>query len=556
LNIGGSLDLTQTDDSMLHFMPSKSELSSKKSGGVHYTPTELADFLAGQIAKHISIKSPDVLDPACGDGALLRAIQRFMPSATVSGFDLDESALAAARSSIKGKFLKADFLSHVLEGKPKELEGHPPVAAYDVVIANPPYVRTQVLGSVRSKKIADQFDLNGRVDVYHAFLDGIADVLRPGGIAGVIVSNRFMTTKAGEAIRARMLEKYDILHVWDLGDTKLFSAAVLPAILLLRKKTGAIYPHPGMSTIYAADGVANLSANSPIEALDHAGLVSVGKQCFMVEHGKLDYSKGIWRISSDSIDSWLRTVSRNTFCGFGDIGKIRVGIKTTCDKVFVRPVWPEPRPQLLRPLLNHKVARCYKALPAELHVLYPHDESSGKRHVVDLSLFPIDRAYLEANREVLEKRKYVIDGGRKWYEIWVPHKPSNWKRPKLVFPDISTKPTFWMSLGGEVVQGDCYWLQAEDEDLLWLALAVANSCFIEKFYDYSFNNKLYSGRRRFMTQYVEKFPIPDPRSSLSKSIVLAVKKIYELTPSPAAEKLRIDLELKVERAFGLKDAIG
>lgn len=536
-------------------MPSKTELNLKKSGGVHYTPTVLAEFLAGQISKCVSIKSPDVLDPACGDGALLRAICREMPGAKVSGFDLDDSALTAARLAVNGKFLKADFLSYVLEGKRMGSQGHPPVAAYDVVIANPPYVRTQVLGSVRSKKIADQFGLNGRVDVYHAFLDGIADVLRPGGVAGVIVSNRFMTTKAGETIRARMLEKYDILHVWDLGDTKLFSAAVLPAVLLLRKKTGAASPHPAMSAIYAADGVANCTASSPIEALDRTGLVSVGKQCFMVEHGKLDYSKGIWRISSDSIDEWLRVVSKNTFCSFGDIGKIRVGIKTTCDKVFVRHTWPKPRPNLLRPLLNHKVARCYKALPAELHVLYPHDESSGKRYAVNLDLFPADKAYLESNREILEKRKYVIEGGRKWYEIWVPHKPSSWKRPKLVFPDISVKPTFWMSLGGEVVQGDCYWLQAEDEDLLWLALAVANSSFIEKFYDYSFNNKLYSGRRRFMTQYVEKFPIPDPRSSLAKSIVLAAKKIYELTPSSSAEKLRVDLELKVERAFGLKDAV-
>ena len=119
-------------------MPSKSELNIKKSGGVHYTPTVLAEFLAGQISKHVSIKSPDVLDPACGDGALLRAICLEMPGAKVSGFDLDDSALASARLAVKGKFLKADFLSYVIDGKRMESQGHPPISAYDVVIANPP----------------------------------------------------------------------------------------------------------------------------------------------------------------------------------------------------------------------------------------------------------------------------------------------------------------------------------------------------------------------------------------------------------------------------------
>ena len=38
-----------------------------------------------------------------------------------------------------------------------------------------------------------------------------------------------------------------------------------------------------------------------------------------------------------------------------------------------------------------------------------------------------------------------------------------------------------------------------------LLLAVANSSFITKFYDIAFHNKLYAGRRRFMTQYVKKF---------------------------------------------------
>jgi len=57
--------------------------------------------------------------------------------------------------------------------------------------------------------------------------------------------------------------------------------------------------------------------------------------------------------------------------------------------------------------------------------------------------------------------------------------------------------------------GDCYWidiLPSVSEDILLFSLAVANSNFIEKYYDMKFNNKLYSGKRRFMAQYVENSP--------------------------------------------------
>jgi hypothetical protein len=82
---------------------------------------------------------------------------------------------------------------------------------------------------------------------------------------------------------------------------------------------------------------------------------------------------------------------------------------------------------------------------------------------------------------------------------------------------------------GYIVNGDCYWItlkSGQDEKLLWLILAISNSKFIEKYYDLKFDNKLYSGRRRFMTQYVKKFPLPDPQLAVTQRIILKIRKIY------------------------------
>jgi hypothetical protein len=282
-----------------------------------------------------------------------------------------------------------------------------------------------------------------------------------------------------------------------------------------------------------------------------------------VAQGTLDLSttaEGIWRVATESADAWIKTVDSRTWRTFGSLGDIRVGIKTCADKVFIRSDWdlmpPAERPELLQPLTTHHIGRQFKPdrSAARRMVLYPHLVTDGLRHPADLSQFPRSAAYLELHRETLESRTYVLKAGRKWYEIWVPQDPAAWDLPKLVFRDICETPTFWIDLDKTVVNGDCYWLvlkPGEDPDLLWLALAVANSRFVEKFYDHKFNNKLYAGRRRFITQYVEQFPLPDPSCSGSQELIHLAKRIYESVPSAAATEMKQQLDRLVSFAFGV-----
>ena len=90
-------------------------------------------------------------------------------------------------------------------------------------------MRTQIIGTDRARQLSQLFGLTGRVDLYHALLLGMATILAPGGTAGFIVSYRFMTTKGGESVRAEMMSGLRLREVCDLGGTKRFDAAVLPA---------------------------------------------------------------------------------------------------------------------------------------------------------------------------------------------------------------------------------------------------------------------------------------------------------------------------------------
>lgn len=571
----------------LHITKRYNHVTDKKAGGVTYTPKNLSDFVAEQIIEGLEkakLKgSLRILDPAVGDGELLvslleKLVAKSLAKIEVFGFDTNEKAvnLTSARlrqlfAGITVQIRLGDFLGFAgsyLDASGKgDLFQAPAPEGFDIIIANPPYVRTQIMGARQAQRLAAMFELSGRVDLYHAFILGMGRALKPGGIAGIIVSNRFMTTKSGSSVRRAILEQFNVRHVWDMGDTKLFEAAVLPAVLLLDgidSDKGSVKENTRFTSIYTTTEPAGICVTDPIAALNDRGTVEVvdGRR-FLVQHGILDngcQKDGVWRISTEIGDSWLSTVKSNTWCTFGDIGKIRVGVKTTADKVFIRSDWESlpdaERPELLRPLITHHSARRYKCLQLEKpwQIVYPHHVVQSKRSAVDLTVYPHTAAYLNRYRVALESREYVIEAGCNWYEIWVPQDPDAWTAPKIVFRDISEKPTFWMDLDGCVVNGDCYWLmcrKVSQADLLWLALAVGNSRFIEIFYDHSFKNKLYAGRRRFMTQYVEKFPLPDPDSPISKSIVKAAKRVYALTPSPEADDLEKELDRLVCEAFGL-----
>ena len=566
-----------TTDQPLGYFP----LTKRKPTGSHYTPTLLAEFVAKQITelwvKSSGLQKVRVLDPAVGDGTLLsslvhRILERTDCIVHAAGFDTDRNALDYSANLLKTLTDRVtwhleldDFLEVAMTYGNSDL--FPPTRdLFDMIIANPPYVRTQVMGATKAQLIARRFGLSGRVDLYYAFILAIARVLRPGGIAGIIVSNRFMTTKSGSDVRAHILEQFEVLHVWDLGDTKLFEAAVLPAVLLLKRKPNNLVPSVSRFTsIFSTNHVpASKQCPNAIEALDQNDVVQLPNgTCYRVQQGTLSHGEnvhGVWHIQTDESSTWLRTVSENTFATFGTQFHIRVGVKTTVDPVFIRSDWYEmpenERPELLRPLITHESARRFKGREPKRpkQILYTHTVIDGKRVPVDLADFPRSAVYLNRHRTKLERRDYVRQASREWFEIWVPHDPNVWTQPKIVFRDIVEHPTFWLDLTGAIVNGDCYWLVPKcilSEDWLWLALAVGNSSFITEFYDMRFRHRLYASRRRFMTQYVEQFPLPSIHTPTSQRLINLAKEIYEQIPFFNTQHLEETLDNLVWQSFNL-----
>lgn len=531
-------------------MPTKTRTESHradptKAGGVVYTPPALARFLASQTFDTLeSAGSVRILDPACGDGELLLAAaaeaeKRSITVDAVVGYDIDPGALLQASSRLTDSpsvsLHNADFLEFATRcSKPKGLFDVGAQMEFDVVISNPPYVRTQTLGSKVAQTLARRFGLTGRVDLYQVFAAAMIQALVPGGAIGLLCSNKFLTNRAGSSMRQLLLRELELHELVDLGDTKLFEAAVLPVIVSgsrARSRSDRAQA-PRFRSIYEVKPCQIVEEAQPLPVLEALtnrtpGVIEDSGRTFTIREGLLDGDAGSdlpWNPMDKESKARFDILRRSDTSALGDLGKIRVGVKTTADPVFIRSDWSDlseahrPEEELLRPLLTHHDIDRWSANLGSRKILYPHKDTNGRATAIDLDDFPRTATYLEQHRDRLEGRSYVIEAGRKWFEIWVPQKPALWALPKIVFPDIAESPRFAFDRSGAIVNGDCYWIVMEDEDVAEVVTAVGNSSFCTWFYDTACGNFLYAGRRRFMTQYVERLPIPKPTPFLADEI--------------------------------------
>lgn len=552
------------------------EQLNKKKNGIVYTPVELADIMAEKLFELITFndskKVYKILDPACGNGVLLEAVFKAAKKRKINaeflkfiGFDTDADALEETAKRLKklnSNFIlkNENFLKYSKEHEYK----------VDAVIANPPYVRTQSIDDETSKKISKELELSGKFDLYQSFYAMLPKILKENGVISVITSNKFLSNKTGGDLRKILVSNFDIKELIDLGDTKLFEAAVLPAIVvgcLNGKKSESfkyykIYESPDNSIEISKknEKLYSIIANEKI-----------GK--FIVNNILYESSEGVvnvplkirdpWILASKEENEWARKIEIKFKKRIKDIANVRVGIKTTADKVFIRNSWdeikPMPEKELIHTLYNAKSSKKWTVNDDDVadmkKILYPMLPGNKKRKAIPIKLnqYPNTQNYLEAHYDELSSRRYVIDAGRKWYEIWGPQDPKLWSEKKIIFPDISDKPKFMMDNRKLYVDGNCYWITLKpniEKDYLYLILGISNSKILQKYHSICFQNKLYSNKYRYITQYVEKYPIPDVNLIESQRIIKIVKKILS-DDKPNIEVYEKQIEEEMKRIINL-----
>jgi type I restriction-modification system DNA methylase subunit len=108
---------------------------------------------------------------------------------------------------------------------------------FDVVIGNPPYIRSDMLSKQDKLFFSEKYKcVQGQYDIYILFLEKGIDVLKQKGYFGYILPNKFFMSNYGKPIRNKILKEMNIEKILDVSYLPIFKGVgVYPTIMILKK---------------------------------------------------------------------------------------------------------------------------------------------------------------------------------------------------------------------------------------------------------------------------------------------------------------------------------
>jgi adenine-specific DNA methylase len=210
------------------------ETAQKLRGGF-YTDADIAGFLT----RWVGVVRPErVLEPSCGDGAFLEALQKGASARLKSVFaceiNPEEAAKAKARAGGArvdvhvGDFLRW-FLFHSGEAEP-----------FDGAVGNPPFIRYQYLPEEQqllAEEVFKRFALpfTRHTNAWVPFVIAALALLRPGGRLGMVVPSELFHIPHAQSLRRFLAEQCSRILILD-PDEIWFSETLQGTVLLMAEK--------------------------------------------------------------------------------------------------------------------------------------------------------------------------------------------------------------------------------------------------------------------------------------------------------------------------------
>jgi adenine-specific DNA-methyltransferase len=202
---------------------------ARKARGAFFTPPELCRYVADWA---IRSASDEVLEPSCGQAAfLLAAGERLDTLAAVTGqnrrmelhgVELHRDSARQAEAFVRS----AGYQARVLAG---DFFLVPPIARYDAVIGNPPYVRYQdFAGEARSRSreaaLRAGVCLTRLASSWAAFTVHSALFLKPGGRLGLVLPAELLSVNYAAEVRRFLMQRFARIRL------ALFTERVFPLV--------------------------------------------------------------------------------------------------------------------------------------------------------------------------------------------------------------------------------------------------------------------------------------------------------------------------------------
>lgn len=414
---------------------------------------------------------------------------------------------------------------------------------FDVVIANPPYVRQEAIKPLKPH-LAKAFGTFycGTADIYTYFYKCGIDLLRPSGHLCFIAPNKFMRAGYGKNTRALLTTQVVPRLIIDFGDLPIFDATTYPSIILIEKRRPVAYDTSTVAKFREAKQLERLD-----ETLDNISfpmpVIALGKEGWNLEQPEV-----------------LALMEKLKSCGtpLGEYvqGRFYRGILTGLNEAFVidaatreKLITEDPKSaELIKPWLRGRDICKWKAEWNGLYVIFT-------RRGTDIEKYSALKHHLERFRADLEPKKSDKDkrgrkpGTYKWFEIQdnIAYY-EEFERPKIVYPNITKTNIFAFDATGILTNQKCFIIPVDD---LYL-LAVLNSKMATLWFRVTLP-LLRGGFFEPSAIFMNKFPIFPATDTQKAPIIERVQKILTDPESPDTPHLEKQIDQMVYELYGLTE---
>lgn len=407
-------------------------IDKRKENGVFYTPDFLADYLSQKVLQYHGKSNGlnSIIDPACGDSALLRSFLKAFDSddkskfPKVYGTDNDINAINNSISKLstpqfknfKSQFIHCDGLfpnveKNTIQGW-TELKNNLNIKkGFDIALSNPPWGAD--ISKYKPRKLNSNFNLSkGQFDIYNLFVEVILNNLNENGHYGLILPDSVFNQEQSK-FRCLLTKNTTIKLIARLGE-KIFPEINRACVVIIGCNSKPSKTHKvdcfRLSSSYKKKVIANEQTLEKIESeLSHKVpqiRFSENENCIFDIDLRADSRKTFDIINNRSIP--LRTFVKNT--RGAEISKKGIVWQcSNCDNWTPAPRAKEPR-----------CKKCNHSFDIELtkkeNIILNHNGAGNIKLKVGEDLFrytSISKSWINTKKEGINYKNLEIYNGDK-----------------------------------------------------------------------------------------------------------------------------------------------
>jgi type I restriction-modification system DNA methylase subunit len=411
---------------------------------------------------------------------------------------------------------------------------------FDIVLANPPYVRQELISEIKPmlKEVYPDVYM-GTADLYCYFYARALQLLRPGGMLAFISSNKWFRANYGKKLRKYIADRCDIASITDFGELPVFEASATFPMIFVSKRITDTLPEATKGPVFTQ--VKSLEAPYP----DVGALI----QQYGMELGKGSIDGENWALAGAQVEQILRKMEQDGIpLGNYVNGQIYRGILTGFNEAFI--IDGNTRAELIE--RDKKSEEIIKRLLIGDDVRKWHIRERDRWLIVtpigiNIKHYPAVLAHLKQWQEELEAR---WDKGDHWWELRACDYYDIFDKPKITYPEIAKEPRFTLDYKRiypiktvfSIPVKDLFLLGLLNSTLAWFYLK--NTCSV-------LGDAENRGRLTLQKIYIERIPVPKASAQDKAKISELAKKCLS-SKGENCQEWEKEIDKIVARLYGLE----